>query len=254
MDRHFRCTACGKCCTGRLALTVADALAHAGLFPLAVAWSPVRPGARAFEATRRLGVTLPLGGRKGLAVRVTPVAFIPPSMSCPALGADGLCGIQETKPLRCRAMPFFAWRDEADQEALLLPRPGWQCDVSAAAPLVYAGRHVLDRADFDAEHAAIQAEAPILRRYAEQVLPLTPGLADGLLKLAARPAGGDMVLGFATLLKRLPGVDKAAVAAMQAPVLSDWADRAADAEDRRRLAAFAAETGRMVPGGTRTGC
>jgi Fe-S-cluster containining protein len=245
VDRHFACTACGKCCSGRLALTIADAIAHAGLFPLAVAFSPVRPGARAFAATKRLGVTLALGGRKELAVRVTPIAFIPPSMPCPALGDDGLCTIHATKPLRCRAMPFFAWRDEADQDQLLVPRPGWACDVSAAAPLVYEDKHIVTRDDFAAELAAIEADGPALRRYAEQVLPMTPGLPDGLIKLSAKPAGGDMVLGFSTLLKRLPGADKTAVAAQQAPVLTAWAERTGG-EDRARFTAFAAEMGRLA--------
>ncbi|MBF0324106.1 MAG: YkgJ family cysteine cluster protein [Alphaproteobacteria bacterium] len=244
-DRHFACTACGKCCTGRLALTIHDALAHADLFPLAVAFSPVAAGAKAFAATQRLGVTVALGRKKELAVRVTPVAFIPPAMACPALGGDGLCTIHATKPLRCRAMPFLAWRDETDQDHLLVPRPGWACDVSAAAPLVYEGKRIAQREDFEAELAAIQADGPVLRRYAEQMLPITPGLLDGLIKLAGKPAGGDMVLGFATLLKRLPEVDKQAVAAAQAPVLAAWAERT-QGDDRARFQMFAAEMGRMI--------
>jgi Fe-S-cluster containining protein len=228
-----------------LALTIADALAHADLFPLAVSFSPVRQGAKAHDATRRLGVVLPLGGRKGLAVRVTPVALIPPDAACPALGADGLCTIHETKPLRCKAMPFFAWRDESDQDQLLVPRPGWQCDVSEAAPLVYQDRKILDRSGFDAELAAIKADQPVLERYAQTILPLTPGLGDGLLKLAAKPAGGDMILGFATLLKRLTGVDKSMVAVRQAKVLGNWECRTSGA-DHERMVALRSEITRVI--------
>lgn len=53
------------------------------------------------------------------------------------LTPDDLCGIHAGKPSRCRTMPFFPYTDENDQAANLIPRPGWACDTSNAAPVVY---------------------------------------------------------------------------------------------------------------------
>lgn len=241
MARHFACTACGKCCHGVLPLTVTEALAYAGLFPLAVMLVPIRAKAKSFAQAQKLGVML---DRK-TALRVMPVAYLPKDAACPALAEDGLCGIHATKPLRCRAMPFFAWRDEADQSDLLNPRPGWTCDVSAQAPAVYDGGRILDRDAYDAERHALQDQAPVLRAYAERLLPMAPGLAQTLSGLAAKPMGGEVYLGFSTLLRRLGEVDKAAVARAQLPVLAQWAERG-DAAYQRNVAGFSAEMARLA--------
>lgn len=178
MERRFRCTACGKCCVGWLPLTVNDALAHAGRFPLAVVWTPVRPASKAFDAAARLGLTVRTRDRKRLAVRIAPTAYIPPSMACPELTADNLCGIQDDKPSRCRSMPFLPYRAETDQADLLVPRPGWACDTSPEAPVVYRDKAILDRRDFDREHDDLVAQAAVLRAYGEALMASVPGMVD----------------------------------------------------------------------------
>ena len=243
MARHFACTACGKCCHGVLPLTVAEAVEHAGRFPLAVLFVPVRAKSRAFAAAQRLGVML---DRK-TALRVMPVAYLPKDAACPALAGDGLCSIHAGKPVRCRAMPFFAWRDEADQAELLSPRPGWACDVSAAAPVVYDGGRILDRDGFAAEKAAQAAQAPLLRAYAERLLSMAAGLGHDLAAIAAKPMGGEVAVGFSTLLRRLPELDKAAIARAQLPVLAAWGGRG-DAANCRSRDGFRAEMERLAQG------
>ncbi|MBC7952825.1 MAG: YkgJ family cysteine cluster protein [Rhodospirillaceae bacterium] len=231
MERRFACTACGKCCFGWLPLTLTDALAHAGLFPLGLVWSPVRQGHKSFALTARLGTTLRLPDRRELAVRITPTAYVPPSLPCPALGADNLCTIQAAKPSRCRTMPFFPYREERDQADLLVPRKGWDCDVSATAPVVYADRTITARDDFDRERRDLLAQAAVLKAYGDALVKTVPGLVDALVQAAAKPVGGDVLLSFATLLPRLDGVDAAALAQQQIPVLDDFAERTAGLAD-----------------------
>ncbi|MGE5503216.1 MAG: YkgJ family cysteine cluster protein, partial [Actinomycetota bacterium] len=168
--RRFACTACGRCCYGWLPLTVDDALAHAHRFPLAMVWTPVRQGHKAFALTARLGTTIRLPGRREAAVRIIPVAYLPPSQACPELAADGRCAIHADKPLRCRTMPFFPYAEEADQAEMLMPRKGWACDVSEAAPVVYRGKEIVERGDWEAERTALKQAVPVLRRYGEALL------------------------------------------------------------------------------------
>lgn len=241
MTRHFACTACGKCCHGVLPLTITEALAHAGRFPLAVAFTPVRAKTKAHGLAAGLGLALD----KKTALRIMPVAYLPTDQACPALSEEGLCSIHDNKPLRCRAMPFFAWRDEADQADLLVPRPGWACDVSAAAPLVYEDGTILARSAFDAERAALIEQAPVLQAYGQKLLPMAVGLAQTLTALAAKPKGGTVYVGFSTLLRRLSGIDKALVAQAQIPLLAAWAGRG-DAAYGRNITGFRAEMERLI--------
>ncbi len=222
-ERHFSCTACGKCCAGLLPLTLADALANADRFPLGMLWTPIRQNQRSFELTARLGVKLRLRDRRTVALRVTPVSYVPPSLPCPALAEDGRCSIHETKPVRCRAMPFFAYLEEVEQAAQLVPRKGWDCDVSPAAPVVFRDRNIVDAAAFQAERQQLLSQAPILRAYAEAQLATVPGLSDKLGMVASRPLGGDVLLGMATLLPHWPGLDSATFARRQRPVLDAFA-------------------------------
>lgn len=247
MDRHFDCTACGKCCSGWLPLTIADALAHAERFPLAMVWTPVRQGTKAFGLTSGLSAQLRLKGGGRLAVRIAPTAYIPPALPCPVLTADGLCGIHATKPARCRTMPFFPFREEADQADMLVPREGWTCDTSAKATVVYRGGRIVAagaRADFDAELAQLRAQAPVIKAYAEAILAQAPQLPDILDKVAATP-GGNVVLGFATLFPHLAGADPAELAGRQLPVLNRFMDMTASlpgaAEYHARYRDWAAE-------------
>lgn len=246
-ERRFLCTACGKCCHGWLPLTLADALAQAARFPLAMVWTPVRRGARAFAVTAELGLTV---GRK-IAVQIAPMSYLPRAMPCPALAADGLlCGIHGEKPLRCRSMPLYPFRDESDQPGMLIPRPGWTCDVSAAAPVVWRDGKVVDREAFDRERKQLRDEAPTLRAYGEGLMAAVPWVAESLAKAAAKPAGGYLVLNFSTILPRL-AIDAPAFAAMQVPVLAHWAAATADIPDfaayHRHYRDWAVELERHLP-------
>lgn len=228
MERRFACTACGKCCHGWLPLTLKDALAHAGRFPLAVVWTPVRQASKAFPATAALGLTVRTRDRKTLAVRIAPTAYIPPAMPCPALTPDRLCGIHAEKPSRCHTMPFFPYQDESDQAALLVPRAGWDCDTSEAAPVVYRDKKIVDRADFDGERKELVGQAATLRAYGEWLASAVPGLIDDLARAALKPGGGHVAVSFASLLRRLDAVDTAAVAQAQMGVLAEFSAKVAD--------------------------
>lgn len=227
MERRFLCTACGKCCYGKLPLTLKDALRHADRFPLAMQWTVVRQGAKSYALTARLGTTVRLGKRKPIAVQVTPISYLPSVLTCPALAADGLCTIHAEKPLRCRTMPFYPYREETDQADLLVPRPGWLCDASAAAPVVYRGKAIVERADFDSERRELVEQAPIIKAYADRLLALAPNVAAGLEKAANKPQGGHLVLAFSGILPRLGQIDVADFARRQQPVLIDFAARTA---------------------------
>ena len=133
MEKHFHCTACGKCCNGWLPLTLDDALAGAGRFPLAMVLTTVRQSARAYSITARHGTILQLSKNKRVAVQISPMSYLPPTLSCPALADDGRCTIHGQKPTRCRTMPFSGYRNESDQGPLLNPQDGGLCVLTSSA-------------------------------------------------------------------------------------------------------------------------
>lgn len=251
MERRFRCTACGKCCYGWLPLTLKDALAHAGRFPLAVVWTPVKQASKAFDITAKLGLTVRLRDKKPVAIRIVPTAYVPPSMACPALTSENLCGIQADKPLRCRTMPFFPYVEEANQSEQLIPRAGWTCDTSVAAPVVYREKSIVDRADFVRERAELVQQAPVLRSYAEKLMTFMPAMGDHLMEAAKKPGGGHVAVSFASLLRHLKDVDKEAVAQQQRPVLAEFEAKVvghpALAEYLSNYRGWASEIGRYCP-------
>lgn len=246
MERRFHCTACGKCCYGWVPLTLKDALAHAGRFPLAVVWTPVRQASKAFDITAKMGLTVKTRDRKKLAVRIVPTAYMPPSMPCPALTPDNLCGIHADKPSRCRTMPFFPYRDEADQAELLIPRPGWTCDTSEQAPVVYRDKGVVEREDFDRERSDLLEQAPTLRAYGEWLLGSVPAMTDNLARAALKPGGGHVAVGFASLLRRLADVDKAGIAEAQLIALAEYAAKVNQADYRKNYDDWAWEMERLA--------
>ncbi|HEY0835290.1 MAG TPA: YkgJ family cysteine cluster protein [Azospirillum sp.] len=250
MEPRFSCTACGKCCHGLLPLTLDDAIAHAHRFPLAMVWTTVRAGARSFDLASRLGTTVRLPTRKTVAVQIAPTAFLPPTFPCPALTADALCGIHAEKPSRCRTMPFYPYREERDQADLLVPRKGWRCDTSAAAPVVYRNHAIAERADFDRERAALVEQAPVMRAYADYAQKYMPWIADRLAAAAAKPAGGILVTSLSSFLTATRRPDAAALAAAQAPLFHDLAERTRDdpalAEFHHNYSAWAKEMDSLV--------
>ncbi len=244
MERHFLCTACGQCCHGWLPLTLADAWRQAHRFPLALSWMPVTKGARNYALGLRLGAAVKRRKPPALAAVITPIAYLPPTFPCPELEADGRCGIHDAKPLRCRAMPFYAYREEQDQADLLTPRPGWACDISPSAPLVYRDRRIVERDAFDRERAALLEQAPVMRLYAEYILKYQPWVAEGLEAALHRP-NGQVVTGLSGFFTATRLAEAPALAARQRPVLRDMAVRTADqpalVEYHRHYSAWAEE-------------
>ena len=224
-EQRFTCTQCGKCCYGWLPLTRDEAFTHASLYPLAMAWTPVHPSSKNFALAERLGLPFQLPNRKRIALLIGAIAYIPPAFPCPALSPDNLCRIHEAKPLRCRTMPFYPFREEADQCDLLVPRKGWMCDTSAQAELVYLNRSICDRTDFDRELAQAQSEAPALRAYAQKTLEQVPAMAARIIKAAQSPSGGRVVMNFSGFLRRDKTQDLIDFAKKQRPVLSFYSEQ-----------------------------
>ncbi len=245
MERRFNCTACGKCCSGSLPLTLADAYAHAGRFPLAMLWTPLGQKSKAFELVGRLGTTLQLVGRRRIAVLIGPTAYLPGAFPCPALAPDGLCAIHADKPLRCRTMPFYPYREEADQADLLAPRKGWECDTSAAAPVVYRQGKIVMREDFECERRELLQQAPLMRTYAEYMLKHQPMLADSLAAAALEAKGGNVLTSLSSFLTATRQLDIPGLAAGQYSVLNEFAAKTAEradlAEYHRNYAGWAKE-------------
>ena len=227
IEQRFACIPCGKCCYGKVPLTLDDAFAHAGRFPLAMVWTPVRQASRSYALTGRLGVTIKLLNRKTTAVLIQPTAYLPPEFCCPALTADNLCAIHAQKPLRCRTMPFFPYREEEDQRDMLVPRKGWGCDVSTDAPVVYRGKAIVERADFDRERAALLADAPALRAYAEAMLKREASLLEHLTRASLNPAAGQVILNFSSYLRVDRRHDPLAFAKLQYPLMREFERRTA---------------------------
>jgi len=252
VERHFSCTACGKCCQGWLPLTLNDALRHADRFPLFLLWTPVRPGGKSYDLTARLGFTMKLKKRKQVAVRLTAMSYVPSHSPCPALGADGLCAVHDTKPQRCRTMPLSASRAEGDQTDLLIPSPGWECDISAAAPVLYRDKKIVERTEFEAERAQLMEDGNILQPFAQLMLDSLPSLRMDLEKIAMRPQGGHVIVNFSTLIPRLANVDIYAFAAKQLPVMEAFAalteGNLDQKDDHQRYVACAEDWRRVLDG------
>ena len=227
MEKHFECTACGKCCQGWLPLTLPEALRHADSFPLAVIWTPVKQGHKAFDITAKLGWMTRSIDKKPLAIRITPMAYIPSAMPCPFLTTENLCRIHLEKPSRCRTMPFFPYVEEQHQAEQLALRPGWACNTSESAPVVYRDKTIVMRDDFDQERADLIQQTAMLKAYAERISAHMPIMAHWLTQASKKPGGGHVVVGFASLLSSLKRVDKTDIAHRQSSILLDFAAKTA---------------------------
>ncbi|MEI8397314.1 MAG: YkgJ family cysteine cluster protein [Rhodospirillaceae bacterium] len=219
-EQRFACTACGKCCYGRVSLTLADAFANAGRFPLAMVWTPVRQASRSFDLTARLGMTVKLPNKKVVAVQIAPTAYIPPAFSCPALTADNLCSIHAEKPLRCRTMPFYPYREESDQIDMLVPRKGWICDTTATAPIVYRNKQIIDRSAFDVERNELLKDAAALRSYSETFIKFDKSIITHITRASLNPTAGHVVVNFSSFVRISRHIDMTTFAKLQHPVLT----------------------------------
>lgn len=221
-ERHFACTACGLCCTGLVPLTVQEAIDMADRFPLAMMITPVKPGTRGQAVLEKIGASVVLPPKKRMQLLVSPVSFVPSFMSCPQLTPENLCGIHATKPIRCRTMPFYAYKDEEFQADLLQPRGGWLCDVSADATVVYRNNHIVDRTDFADERRALIDQGQAIRRYADLLLKHSPGMMARVAKASATSPMGRVLASFVSYLRYDRNLDLGVFARAQYPVLQDW--------------------------------
>ncbi|WP_246660275.1 YkgJ family cysteine cluster protein [Rhizobium sp. FKL33] len=224
-ERRFACTACGLCCNGLVPLTVREAVDMADRFPLAMMITPVKPGTRGQSVLEKIGASVILPPKKRMQLLVSPVSFVPPSMPCPQLTPDNLCGIHATKPIRCRTMPFYAYKDEEFQADLLQPRGGWLCDISDAAPVVYRNQHIVDREDFDIERSELMDQGQAIRRYVDLLLKHSPVMTARVAKAAGTTPMGRVVASFVSYLRYDRNLDLSAFARAQQPVLQDWLER-----------------------------
>ncbi len=149
-------------------------------------------------------------------------------------------------------MPYSAYRDEKDQDELMIPRSGWECDISDEAPLVYRDRTIIDRHDFEVERERLVGDAAILKPYAEWLLDSVPSLRMELHKVARKPGGGRVLVAFSSLIPRLPKVDIYAFAEKQFPVMKAFAERTAGdpglVDFHQRYVDSAAEWGKIARG------
>lgn len=222
MAHHFQCTACGKCCYGQVPLTINDAFRHADCFPLAMVWSPVRQGSKDFAMVAKLGAVFQLPNRKQLAALIVPTAYLPPNLPCPVLGADNLCTIHADKPLRCRTMPFYPYREEQYQAELLKLQSGWACDMSDSAPIVFADKGITLRDDFDQERQALEQQHPQIQRYADYMLKYTPNLLNSLVKASLKAKAGQVVTSLSSFLTAIRHPATQSIARQQLPVLEAY--------------------------------
>mgnify|MGYP000311826264 CR=1 FL=1 len=191
-------------------------------FPLAMTITPVKPGTRGQSVVEQIGASVVFPPKKRFSLLVTPVSFIPPSMPCPELGPDNLCGIHAHKPIRCRTMPFYAYKDEDHQTDMMIPRSGWLCDTGETAPVVYRDRRIVDRADFEAERQALVEQASAIRRYVDLLLKHSPMMLARVSKASQSSPMGRVVVSFVSLLRYDRSQDLLDFARRQAPVLEDW--------------------------------
>lgn len=231
MAQHFNCTACGKCCHGQVWLTLTDAFAHADLFPLAFIWTPLRQGHKDYAMAAQLGTTIKLDKKHELAIMITAAAYVPTTLPCPALRADKLCGVHETKPLRCRSVPFSPYREEQFQaEAFKFPAD-WECDTSTSAPIVFQNKKIVVREDFDLERHALLSDVPTIRRYADYTLKYSPMIVNHLAQASLKAKSGQIITSLSSFLTATRSPDAQLIAEKQHSVLRQFIAKTAEKKD-----------------------
>ena len=169
-----------------------------------------------------LGTTIKLTHRQTLAVLIMPAAYLPKTFPCPALRTDNLCGIHLNKPSRCKTMPFYPYRDERHQAELLIPRPGWACDTSETAPVVFQDHRIVGRDDFDHERQDLLEQVPTMRRYADYMLKYTPALVSALAQVSSQVKTSYRVTSLSSFLTATRNEEAGHIARQQLPVLNDY--------------------------------
>lgn len=211
-------------------LTLDDAWLHAERFPLAFLWRAVPAKAKSFALAEHIGATVRIPRLGRIAVVIMPIAYIPPTCPCPELAPDGRCTIHDIKPLRCRTMPFFPYREEPDQADLLIPREAWLCDTSESAPVVYRDRRIVERSDFDRERQCLLDQAPLIRTYVDYAMKYMPWVRDQLGPLSMKP-DATLITSLSSFLTAHRQLDARAIATHQLAVLNRLAAQVIERPD-----------------------
>lgn len=124
-------------------------------------------------------------------------------------------------------MPFSPTREEAEQSALLVPKPGWLCDISESAPVVYRDKKIINGDDFERERGQLMDQAAVLKTYADHLIATAPNVVAGLIQAANKKRGGYVVLKFTAVLTRMAHVDVADFCRLQLPVMTEYAEKTA---------------------------
>ncbi|MBS1169108.1 MAG: hypothetical protein H6R01_26 [Burkholderiaceae bacterium] len=178
-----------------------------------------------------LGATIKMPNGKDLAALIVPTAYIPPTFPCPALAANNLCGIHANKPLRCRTMPFYPYREEQYQAETLSPRAGWACNTTPTAPVVFSHKKVVWREDFDRELAALRTQVPTMRTYATYMLRYTPLITGSLAKASIDRKGGQVITSLSSFLTATRNPDAQGIAEQQLSVLNMYIEKTAESKE-----------------------
>ncbi len=227
MAYRFQCTACGKCCYGQVPLTIDEAFRHVDRFPLAMVWTPIREASKDFAMVSQLGAVFTLPNRKKLATLIVPTAYLPATLPCPALRDDNLCDIHQNKPLRCRTMPFYPYRDEQYQAELLSFPTNWECDTSEAAPVVFDKQRIIQSEDFQAERQALAAQHPLIQRYADYMLKYNAKIIASLAQATQKAKAGQVVTSLSSFLTAIRVPNSQDIAEQQLTVLHHYLEKTA---------------------------
>jgi Fe-S-cluster containining protein len=237
-QQSFACTACGRCCSGSLPINVAESLKRADMFPLAMSLMPIQPSIRGHSIIKTIGATVVLSKRQTVSLIVTPTSFIPNTLPCPQLTDNGLCMIHDDKPLRCRTMPFYPYKDEDSQADMLVPRAGWLCETGEMAPTVYRDRQIVDRTDFDSEQKVLVDQAPALQRFVDLLLQHNPPLRAQIAQASQARIPRRVVVGFLSYVRYDRRLDLIDYARRQYPVLEIWVGKTRGDPKFREFHAF----------------
>ena len=203
---HFRCTACGLCCTTPPSVALGEVAAQAQRFVLGFRLVPVPAldpvqhpqemaalHRAAFGATDtgsalaagrwRLDEARATGMKIGGTFLVVDPADVDAGTGCPQRAGDGLCAVHTERPGACRVVPFAFPQGPRANAAwggarwkAMAAHQGWACDFGPDAPLLSDGRTVVDA---DAQDGWDRRRAPD---------PTMPGPASALAKATVQRA------------------------------------------------------------------
>ena len=160
-DVHFACTGCGKCCDTPPTVSIQEGLALYRELILTIKMAgpiidPRLPATHTAVVGYRIHrAHLQAHGAETFDLRIDAAHSFEATLQiyatgiragqddpCPLMTDDGLCSIYETRPQRCRAVPFDYFLPEpacvangAERLRAAVARD-WKCDITDQAPIV----------------------------------------------------------------------------------------------------------------------